>query len=290
MTKQNENSLLAALQEQNELIRSLNDTLQLVRGELKEQNQKIEQIRYSAAIDMQAEYHRKVTSNQLSFLDTLKAVADKRMSLARYGDGELGLTAHANRNLAFQRGSYALTARLQDIISEPRDGLLVALPSTVIDVFWMTALSRYWGILRDIIPHDRRWGVSTVTRAYAFKVEGQNLTDAWRACWAGRRVTVVTGEGSRFELIPELFSSAFSIDIIYGRSKHAFEGLDTLKSELLSRDLDLVLIALGPAGTVLAADLHDLGVQSLDIGHLSNSYNEVAHNAPKPELLPIEKK
>lgn len=290
MESLNDEEFQQAVLEQNEILRSVDTRLAAGVDLLRQQNQKLEQIRYSVAADMQREYFSKVLARQLSFLETLDEVSSQRLSMARYGDGELGLAADPTRNIVFQRGSFVLARSLRDVISIPQDGLLVCLPGVTVGVSWMTWNARYWGIISELIPQDRRWGIASVSRSDGFEAEGAPLVDAWRSCWSGRDVLVVTGKGSRFELVPELFSSARSVGFVLGAPKDAFQAINELEKQVLKRRPDLVLLALGPAGTVLSSRLHEAGVQALDIGHLSNSYNEHFKHGPRPERLPIDQR
>lgn len=110
----------------------------------------------------------------------------------------------------------------------------------------------------------------------------------WRACWDGRAVTIVTGKDSRFELIDPLFSG-IEPRFIYAPSRNAYSEVDQIMDQLLSESRDLVLLSLGPTATVLAARLADHGIQALDIGHISASYNQTFKSAPSPEKLPVQR-
>lgn len=55
----------------------------------------------------------------------------------------------------------------------------------------------------------------------------------------------------------------------------------------MKENIDLFLIALGPAGTVLSARLTDKEKIAYDIGHLTNSYDTVFSGAAVPEQLPF---
>jgi hypothetical protein len=100
---------------------------------------------------------------------------------------------------------------------------------------------------------------------------------------------VITGKGSRFELIPALFDNVASADFTYSTASNAFEDLARLNGELASTTDELYLIALGPAGTVLAAQLAEAGKWAIDLGHISDSYENVFKGAVRPELKPVTK-
>ena len=132
-------------------------------------------------------------------------------------------------------------------------------------------MARCWPVLSDVLPNDRQWGIASVSRAGAFNTERERLVNAWRSCWDGRKATVAFGRGSRFELIDELFDN-LTADFVYAPPRNAYEALDSIEEEVLAQGNELVLLALGPAATVLAARIADRGVQAIDIGHISASY------------------
>ena len=271
-------------------LRSLNETLQELRGRLVAQEKRTEQIRHATAFPVQNGYFRKIVQHQLGYLETVEMVSRRRLSLARFGDGEITLACHAYQNIKFQKGSPELSRALQDVLSADRPGLLTAMPGLIVDTTWLTLFARYWGVLEEVLPETKLWGSSSVSRKSAFTYHGKEIVDAWRSCWAGRDITIVTGKGSRFEPIDQLFSGAKTLDFVYGPASNAFESIDAIQAEILSRERDLVLLSLGPAATVLAARLSDLGLQAIDVGHISNSYLQAFDGGPSPESLPVEKR
>ena len=98
---------------------------------------------------------------------------------------------------------------------------------------------------------------------------------------------VVTGRGSRFDLIPELFDSAGKVDVLHTAPEHAFAERAAILRGVIERagPETLVLLSLGPTATLLAHRIAATGVQALDIGHISASYNYVHANGALPEAL-----
>ncbi|MCD3065317.1 DUF1792 domain-containing protein, partial [Salmonella enterica subsp. enterica serovar Enteritidis] len=90
-----------------------------------------------------------------------------------------------------------------------------------------------------------------------------------------RKVVVVAGRRSRFELVPELFDNVKKVELLESEPVNAFKDIPRLVGELRERKDSLVLISLGAAATVLASKLAEVGVQALDVGHISNCYNNV---------------
>ena len=72
------------------------------------------------------------------------------------------------------------------------------------------------------------------------------------------------------------------------KNKNAYDDIGQLTEQcLMKENIDLFLIALGPAGTVLSARLTDKEKIAYDIGHLTNSYDTVFSGAAVPEQLPF---
>lgn len=246
----------------------------------------LEQSRRTGSLQVQSEYFQKITQHQLSDLETLQAVADKGLSLARFGDGEMSLATDPLRGIYFQKGSFELSRSLRNVISEPRKNLLVTFPiaSNAREAISVTA--KFWGILRNIVSEGQVWGSTGVSRPNCFKRHGEMAVEAWTRCWEGRDVTIVTGQGSRFDLIDPLFTGV-KPRYLFGPPVNAFEEIDKIRDAILAEERDLVLLSLGPAATVLAAELADEGIQALDVGHLSASYDAVFRGGEKPDRRPV---
>ena len=231
-------------------------------------------------------------ARQLSFRDTLSALAKERISFARFGDGELKLMLRPAFKLAFQKNSSDLRDGLADVIqfgTKNPSKLLIGFPQTYQDLHW----SGVWVDLADetLEAFDglNRVGNAHVTRPIYFEDLGQTGVELWRTVWQDKSVRVVTGKGSRFELTKQLFDNVKSVDFSYSVATDAFEDLPRLHEALESADEDLYLIALGPAGTILTAELAAQGKWAIDLGHISDSYENVFKGAVRPELKPLSK-
>ncbi|UOE44309.1 GT-D fold domain-containing glycosyltransferase [Agromyces larvae] len=230
----------------------------------------------------------------MSATDTLIAVHRERLSLARFGDGELGMMLNPKLSIPFQTNSPDLAQDLRTTLAEPAENLLLCLPSTYnlkrsanprMAARWWT---RHGSRILQLIPESAtRFGDQMVSRMWFFEEYGQDAVRLWRDIWDGRQALVVTGEGSRFELLDELFDNLQSADYLFSVAKDAYADLDRVVDEVQKRSPDLVLISLGVAGTVLAHRLARVGVQALDIGHLSASWNYVYKDGQRPEAMPV---
>jgi len=221
-------------------------------------------------------------SRQLGFLETVHHLRDTGKSFARFGDGEMKTMLRADYKLAFQPNSTALSAALRAAL-EPTEGLLTGFPNVYRDAHWSGVWADLWSQFEPLVEPFDVMGNSHVTRPIFFQSTGMEGVDAWRSVWEGKSITVVTGEGSRFDLIPELFDNLAGAQFLYSRPVNAFGDLPRLMTELSWDTSDIVLIALGPAGTVLASQLAKAGRRAIDIGHISDSYENVFRDGAWPE-------
>lgn len=279
--------LHAVAQRQSQLELSIDAILALQRR----QRDVMEQLRFANASGTLSEIYELITSKQLGMLESLDHIARDRMSLARFGDGELGMLVNPVRDIAFQRNSPQLSRDLHRILAEPVDGLMIGMPQMIYDHGWMLIYARFWPAIRHIVPSDPqlRWANAHVTRPLGFERHRDTLVQGWRRCWNDRDVTLVTGAGSRFEILPAFFDNVRSMEDLHSLPRDAYDDLPRVIDRLTGKRRDLVLISLGPAGTVLAARLHTLGIQALDIGHLTSSYRSALLGDPAPEQSPMVK-
>ena len=73
-----------------------------------------------------------IEDQQLSFLSTVRKVAENRMSFSRFGDGEIRLMLRPQYDLKFQKNSPQLAESLRSVLTDSSDGLFlwVSLTST----------------------------------------------------------------------------------------------------------------------------------------------------------------
>lgn len=228
-----------------------------------------------------------LSDRQLSLADTLDTLVNTDVSFSRLGDGEFKLMASPWRSLAFQPNSFELIDSLESILKEPTGNLLVGLPQFMRNSNYKAVWPLIWGHLEHLIPDGTSFGNAHVSRPLAFKFLGHDAVDAWRDVWRGKTVKIITGEGSRFDYVPNLFDSAQSLQRFDSVPIGAFSDIDRILSESIDEDTDLYLISLGPAGSVLAHRMAKVGCRALDIGHLSAAYLNAFEGRDVPERSPL---
>lgn len=222
----------------------------------------------------------------LSMRETLDCIYEKQCSLARFGDGEFKLLARLGHKIIYQENSFELNNQLKEVLASPSDGLIVGIPPLLFENnFWKSFWTDNWSLIGYNFMLDS-YANSMVTRPEFFRIFGLDGVSLWRRIWANKRVCFITGNRSRFNAEHLIFNGIVDARFIYSKPANAFSDLEHIKSEVVKlKGVDIYLIALGPAGTILAKQMHLMGYWALDIGHLNNSYDHVIEGAVTPESL-----
>lgn len=231
--------------------------------------------------------------------ETINYIVEHRCSVARYGDGEMKFVI--GTETWFQKSNPMLKRRLTEILMMKNDKLIVCIPGIFgnLDVY-ADEFRTYWH--KYIVRHRRQWYnvidrtqiyyeafVSRCYLPYKDKTRAEHFFDLWRKVWNNRDLLIVEGEKTRLGVGNDLFSNTKSVKRILGPNTGAFEYYDKLVEAVGQYEQDsLILIALGPTATVMAADLSNRGYQAIDIGHLDIEYEWFLRKVEKK--VPIEGK
>lgn len=215
--------------------------------------------------------------------ETIDKIINDKCSVSRYGDGELKLIA--GRNISFQKHSSLLEERLKEILISDSNKHIVCIP----DIFgdnsqytksnasaWKSHLIEYRLKWYKNLNMKKIYFNSLISRCYLCfqdtkksKYYFENL----KRIWNGQNIVIVEGEYSRLGVENDLFDNAKSIRRILCPNKHVFSKYNEILSVVKTLDKDnLILTALGPTATILAYDLHKVGFQAIDIGHIDVEY------------------
>ncbi len=213
--------------------------------------------------------------------ETIDVIISNRVSVSRYGDGEMKLIN--NRNISFQEASPFVRDKLIETLSSDEKGHIVC----VCDVFgedinspnpefWKEMLYRYRRIMYKHMIQGKTYYHAGITRPY---IGNKNHEEAIRCInkmkkiWEGRDVLLIEGVYSRVGVGNDLLDNAKSVKRILGPEREAFSKYDEIIKTASGLNKDtLILIALGPCATAMAYDLHKLGFQAVDIGHIDIEY------------------
>ena len=214
---------------------------------------------------------------------SISYIMEHRCSVARYGDGEMKLIM--GNNISFQKSNPHLKERLFNILSSNDSNLVICIPNIFesLDIytdhdkaFWREYLSRSRKMWYKLLDKNRTYYDAFVSRCYLPYREKSGAAECfrmWQQLWNNRDLLIVEGAKTRFGVGNDLLDNAKSIQRILGPVTNAFDKYDDILNEVVKYDKGcLILIALGPTATVLAADLSLAGYQAIDIGHLDIEY------------------
>ena len=219
----------------------------------------------------------------LSIPDTLDMVARERLSVSRFGDGEIKLVA--GKGISFQTFDAVLQTKLAEVLSSDDDGFLVCLPDVFDDrrylidsasQHWKNHLAQFRRIWYARLRQNKTYGNAFLSRCYYMLRDKTNSGDYFRAMrriWDGQDILLVEGEKSRLGVGNDLFGNAKSVQRILGPVRNAWTRYDALLDAAKRYGKDkLILLALGPTASVMAYALFKAGYRAVDLGHADIEY------------------
>lgn len=243
------------------------------------------------------EQYRQSYPQVMTLTETLKKLIDEKISIARFGDGEMKLIAGDGLGERGKKNEYQvfdgkLQKRLQEILKNPKENVLVSIAPfsdkyddmpnyrngfSYMERFWID----YWKRVNSYFDFTFKYGCATISRPSVFY---ENKLEDIKKIWDGRKVLFVVGQGSHFIDEPRLFDNIADKTFLYAKGKSSFDEYEKIFEQIKTYDKDwLVFISLGPTATLLAYDLADLGYQALDMGHLPNCYLQYLGEKESPE-------
>jgi hypothetical protein len=267
--------------------------LEDIRGELREQRRYLDGLRICMAQDVLSDVEQFAAEHMLGLEQTMRRITDERLSFARFGDGEFRIMLRHEFNLRFQKWSPGLARDLRSVLTFDgfdRDRLLLGFPYPHRGLYWSNTWVDIWPDLKPLLDTSVAYGCTHVSRPLFFQRLSGTGVALWRKVWEGQKVCVITGEHSRFTLVPELFDNIKSSRFVYSTPVNAYTDLPRLMNVLAAEDSQqLFLVALGPAGTLVSAWLARMGRWAIDIGHISNSWEAVFAGGTWPERMDVRR-
>lgn len=218
----------------------------------------------------------------MSNKQTLQHIIDTKCSICRYGDGEFNI-AWGN-NIGFQNNSAEMTARMNEVLNSDNPNILICLPEIFGDLKVYSSFTEKWWeefrltkltLLKNTLTMKKIYGNTQITRFSDYKESlAPVLMPLYKRIWDKRDIVIVEGEKSRLGVGNDLFENTASIKRILAPAKDAYDVYNEIVvacCELIPKET-LVIIALGPAATIMAYDLGLKGYQALDLGHIDIQY------------------
>ncbi len=217
--------------------------------------------------------------------ETLDFIIENRVSLSRFGDGELHMVDNFG-NIGFQNGNEKLSNRLKEVLLSKNKNCVVCLPYPLYSLdcyiqnsqyFWKASVVQHYKRYNQYLDFNKTYHNSFISRPYMDYIDKSNTGiyfEKFKNLWKDKDVLIVEGNLTKLGVGNDLFNNVNKIDRIVTLNKNVFDLYDKLYSSITDviQDYDLVLLALGPTASVLTLDLADLKVQVVDIGHIDVEY------------------
>ena len=240
----------------------------------------------------------------MNYTKTIKYIKKHNCCIARYGDGEFDHILDL-KDEGFQVRSKELTSALSDVLRNKDKRLLLCIPrcfNTIKDcnnhsgTFWIE-----WGkrdnhhkqIIDLIRAHSGkfyRFGDSQITRPYIdWKTDkrAKKTFPLLKSLWENKDIIIVEGEQTRLGVGNDLFDGAKTVKRILAPAIGAFEKKAEIKQAILDNyNGELIIMALGPTATVLAAEFAVMDIQALDIGNVDIEYEWFLRGAKDRVAIP----
>lgn len=221
----------------------------------------------------------------MTYEECVEFIITKRASVSRFGDGELSMIY--GRSLGFQKKNKLLGERLRETICRQCDNLLICIPDTFENLERYNAVEQNFWFAHHfynrrrwyrLIKREQNYGNTFLSRFYSMEFNRDlsiSRIKLLKRLWDNRDVIFIEGKDTKMGVGNDLFSNANSIRRILCPARDAFDRYDSIIDYIKGMEHsenDIYILALGPTATVMAVELHDLGLQSLDMGHMDIEY------------------
>jgi len=219
-------------------------------------------------------------------IEALDRVYSEGKSLCRYGDGEFEIIFGRERPF-FQSCRTGLQERLKEVLINQDDNVITCIADNYgclnkyTDAAAHTIRTYMTPDIRknhiQVLDPTKEYYDAYISRPYIIykdKTKASQVFALWKKLWRNRDIVIVEGRLSRNGYGNDLFQECSSVRRILCPAENAWDFYYEIYQYIVENvELDnLLLIALGPAATVLAYDLAVEGYQAIDIGHLDNEY------------------
>ena len=219
----------------------------------------------------------------LSVDDTIKAVSNPKMSMIRFGDGEIQMIR--GKALAFQKSNQELAEGQREALRAHDENLIITIPDIFNGLdqyekpsqeFWKDHLlfcrKIYYENCDPKTAYGKHFRVQMLFHT-AGSVEKRHMVCVDAVDLEGKKVTVVEGAGSHTGVTNDLLDSAAEVERILCPPSQAFASYQEILNACEKIDPErLVLLSIGPSAKPLGLALFRKGYRILDIGNLDTEY------------------
>ena len=227
----------------------------------------------------------------LSSKETIKRIINERLSISRFGDGEISLMMKTG-GPKFQSASDELSDDLWLSFNKRSKNLLICL-SKIDFRFPYKSIERdhykrylYYTFRKALrqkkIDFRYKYGNTDLTRFYhpaLYKKTNFKKLERYvfelKKIWNSRKLVIVEGEETKLGVGNDLFDNALSIKRIICPSRNAYFCKDKIINAIKANCSEdcLVLLSLGPTASIVSAYIStETNIQIVDVGHVDVVY------------------
>lgn len=231
----------------------------------------------------------KYSFNNISFhsdIETVDLIINERKSLSRYGDGEF-MWMTGEKLDSYQDYSEEFSTDLKKAFQSKNDQLLIGIPLGLFDsskcnlyakMHWSIIKSDFYTRLVQFVDFNKTYCNASITRPYIDYRDYKYSTNCFnnlKRIWNSKDIVFVEGEKTKLGVGNDLFDNAKSIKRIICPATNAYSQLEKIEDAIKNNvdKSELIICALGPTASILAAHMTDLGYQVVDIGHIDIEYS-----------------
>lgn len=227
----------------------------------------------------------------LSTEDSLNKLLEGK-SIANFSDIELDFII--GNDVKFQAHNEELAKKLKEVLRSTQDFCLIGIPDEInkfenlteeSEKFWINNMYENRSVWLEHIHEDMQYCTSNISRIYVRRKDRSNCGKYFsmlKNVWVDKNIIICEEEQGKIGIANDLLDNAKSVKRVLCSSEEAFNKYDELLSTIKNQSKDnIILIDLGPIGTILAYDLAKEGYQALDLKHFDTEYSLYKKNYGK---------
>lgn len=241
-------------------------------------------------------WYPKIMDQQL----TLKNMIEQKKSYFRFTESELNILLHLEEEVEVENDEddkrlKEIREKLHKILCEESDKYMIALPNIFgnLDQYKMSSRKKFRDYLNygrrralmDILPQHKNYhdAIMMHPNEYDESKSEVHTEERYRKLlplWKGKKIVAVTMPNFGLTKENPYFQGADSFVAVEIPAVDAYKEYDQILQKCLQENTfqTIYLLAAGPVGVLLGADLCKNGLQAVDIGTLGKRYMEFAGN------------
>lgn len=219
----------------------------------------------------------------LSIEDSLKLVYEKKISIARFGDGEFDIINGGQEG--YQSSNKVLAEKLKYVLENPIKTCLIGIPDTISyynnltkesEEYWINYMFKWRKLYVSHLDENITYISANITRPY-LRYKDKSVCSYYfkmlKKIWDNKDLLIVEGSKTRLGVGNDLFNNSKSIKRILCPPENSFDKYSQIFDAIKKHGKNkLILLALGPTATILAYELSKYNYTALDIGHIDIEY------------------